>query len=87
MTPTSRPTDVRPGGVISRGSLRRGAERREAERRYEEAVGQAYGEQQDVQELKPDGTNFPITSTLGEEGMAPKEEEPPTGASMDAAQS
>jgi regulator of protease activity HflC (stomatin/prohibitin superfamily) len=67
----------------------RGKEEREAERRYEEAVGQARGEQEARRDLEPDGTNPPITPTPGEDIVPPRtgeevpsrtqEEAPPSG--------
>ena len=53
-------------------------EEKEAERRYEEAVGQASSEQQAMQELRPDGTNGPVTPTPAEDAMALGEELPPS---------
>ena len=51
----------------------RGKEEREAERRYEEAVGQARGEQQAMQELAPEGTNAPLSPIAGENVAAPED--------------
>ena len=63
-------------------------EEKEAERRYEEAVGQARGEQQAVRELRADGSNTPIDSvtsedaaSLGEEALPPGEGSPRTTGS------
>ena len=62
-------------------------EEEEAERLYEEAVGQAIGEQQIVQGLDPEGadghTPTPIedVTNLGEEQPPPSEESPRAGSS------
>ncbi len=63
----------------SRPPQARRREEREAERRYEEAVGQALGEQEAVQEQESDGTNPSVTQTSGEDFTAPGEQQPPLG--------
>ncbi len=63
----------------SRPPQARRREEREAERRYEEAVGQALGEQEAVQEQESDGTNPSVTQTPGEDVTAPGEQQPPLG--------
>src|ERR671917_450161 len=63
----------------SRPPQARRREEREAERRYEEAVGQALGEQEAVQEQGSDGTNPSVTQTPGEDVTAPDEQQPPLG--------
>ena len=63
----------------SRPAQARRWEEREAERRYEEAVGQALGEQEAVQEQESDGTNPSVTQTPGEYVTAPSEQQPPLG--------
>jgi regulator of protease activity HflC (stomatin/prohibitin superfamily) len=63
----------------SRPPQARRREEREAERRYEEAVGQALGEQEAVQEQESDRTNPSVTQTPGEDVTAPGEQQPPLG--------
>jgi hypothetical protein len=63
----------------SRPPQARRREEREAERRYEEAVGQALGEQEAVQEQESDGTNPSVTQTSGEDVTTPGEQQPPLG--------
>jgi regulator of protease activity HflC (stomatin/prohibitin superfamily) len=65
--------------ATSRPPQARRREEREAERRYEEAVGQALGEQEAVQEQGSDGTNPSVTQTPGEDVTAPGEQQPPLG--------
>jgi hypothetical protein len=63
-------------------------EEAEAEGRYEEAVGEVHSEQQAIkEELETDGTASPNSPALGQDGTAPTKEEPPSGASKDAAHS
>jgi len=63
----------------SRPPQARRSEEREAERRYEEAVGQAFGEQEAVQEQESDGTNPSVIQTPGEDVTAPGEQQTPLG--------
>ncbi len=63
----------------SRPPQARRREEREAERRYEEAVGQALGEQEAVQEQESDGANPSVAQTPGEDVTAPGEQQPPLG--------
>jgi regulator of protease activity HflC (stomatin/prohibitin superfamily) len=63
----------------SRPPQARRREEREAERRYEEAVGQALGEQEAVQEQESDRANPSVTQTPGEDVTAPGEQQPPLG--------